>query len=71
MNGFFPTALGRQSTFSNVFLDLLFSHNDASISRKSRPVTILRAAVYPWESRSEFFLWRDALPHTNQLGTGP
>ena len=34
-----------------------------------RQSTILKAAVYPWESWSEFW-WRDALPHTNQLGLG-
>ena len=32
------------------FWDLPFSQSDASISRKSRPGTILKAAVYPGES---------------------
>ena len=36
--------------------DLPFSHSDSSISRKSRPVTILKAAVYPWERWSEFLV---------------
>ena len=46
----FPTALGRQSTFSNILGPLVYiSHSsEASISRKSRLVTILKAAVYPW-----------------------
>ena len=38
------------------FWDLPFSHSDASISRKSHLVTILKAAVYPWESWSEFII---------------
>ena len=68
MYGCFPTALGRQSTFSN-FWDLLFSHSDASISRKSRLVTILKAAVYPWECWSEFLV-AGCSSATNQLGLG-
>ena len=44
MDGCFPTELGRQSTFSNI-LGPQFSHSDASISRKSCLVTILKAAV--------------------------
>ena len=54
----FPTALGRQSTFGNILdvWDLPFSHSDASISRKSCLVTILKAAVYPWECCNEFLV---------------
>ena len=54
MDGCFPTALGRQPTFSNILGPLIYSHSDASISRKSCLFTILKAAVYPWECWSKF-----------------
>ena len=44
MNGCFPTALGIPLA---TFWNLPFSHSDASISRKSCLVTILKAALYP------------------------
>ena len=60
MDGCFPTASGRQSTFSNI-LDLSFSHSDASISRKSRLVTIRKLSI-PGKVGASFWWW-DALPH--------
>ena len=68
MGGCFPTALGRQSTFSNILGDFLFSHRDASISRKFSLVTIRQLSI-PGKVGASFW-WRDALPHTNQLGLG-
>ena len=50
------------------FWDLPFSHSDASISRKSRLVTI-RQLFIPGKDGASFW-WQDALPHTNQLGLG-
>ena len=54
------TAASQQHYIDNqplsTFWDLSCSHSDASISRKSHPVTILKAAVYPWESWSEFMV---------------
>ena len=60
MDGYFPTALGRQSIFSNI-LGLLFSHSVASISRKSRLVTIRQLSI-PGKVVASFWWW-DALPH--------
>ena len=47
---------GIDGCFPATFWDFLFSHSDSSNSRKSRLVTILKAAVYPWESWSEFLV---------------
>ena len=64
MDGCFPTALGRQSTFSNISGPLV-SHSDASISRKSRLVAILkrkyfslfRKFPFPGKVGASFWWW--------------
>ena len=53
-NGCFPTAWGRQPTFSDT-QDFSFNHRDASILRESRLVTHYKAVVYPWECWNKFF----------------
>ena len=58
----------RQSTLTT-YWDLLFSHSDACISRKSCLVGISKAAVYSWGCWSEFLV-ANTLPHTNKLGLG-
>ena len=60
MDSCFPTALGRQSTFSNI-LDLSFSHGDASISRKSCLDTLRQLSI-PGKVGASFWWW-DALLH--------
>ena len=66
------TAASQQHLVGNqplaTFWDFPFSHSDASISRKSRLVTIRQLSI-PGKVGASFW-WRDALPHTNQLGLG-
>ena len=51
------------------FWDILFSHSDAFISRKSRFVTIRQQLSIPGNVGASIWWW-DASPHTNQLGLG-
>ena len=60
-----PNSIFRQPTLSNTW-DFSFSHSNASISRKSCLVTIRKLSIHGNIGAS--FWWRDALPHTNQLG---
>ena len=68
MDGCFPTASGSVDKQPlATFWGLSFSHTDASVSRKSRLVTILKSSVYiPGNVGASFA----GFPHTNQLGLG-
>ena len=60
MDGCFPTALGRQSTFSNILGPLMtFSHSDISNLKKSRLVTVLGSCL-SLEKLEQVFWKRDA-----------